>query len=189
MFTQAQFLTKEEQHIIHNESIRILEEVGVLFHSKKALRILEKNGARVDKDSGIAKTTNVPEATVRYRLKKLIDGNFIQIVAAANPIKLGFGIVASINIEAETKLTDHVIEELEKIKRVAYIVQMTSFPNVVIETYIESINELHNLLSQIEQIDGIIRADTSFIRKIARERFDFGTPSQKPESESNAGNP
>jgi len=42
MFTQAQFLSSEEQQIIHDESIRILEEVGALFHSKIALGILEK---------------------------------------------------------------------------------------------------------------------------------------------------
>jgi len=51
MFTQSQFLSPEEQQIIHDESIRILEEVGALFHSKKALGILEKNGARVDHES------------------------------------------------------------------------------------------------------------------------------------------
>ncbi len=57
MFTQAQFLSREEQLIIHNESIRILEEVGALFHSKKALDILAKNGAKVDPETNIAKIT------------------------------------------------------------------------------------------------------------------------------------
>jgi Lrp/AsnC family transcriptional regulator for asnA, asnC and gidA len=138
------------------------------------IRLLQNDGRTAS--SEIAKTTGVPEATVRYRLKKLIDRQFIQIVAAANPIKLGFGIAACINIEAETRQVNHVIEELEKIERVAYIAQMTSFPNVVVETYIESINELHDLLSQVEMIDGITRAETAFIRRIVRERFDFGTP-------------
>ena len=55
MFAQAQFLSEEEQQIIHIESIRILAEVGALFHSKKALNILEKNGAKVDRESNIAK--------------------------------------------------------------------------------------------------------------------------------------
>jgi trimethylamine--corrinoid protein Co-methyltransferase len=58
MLTQAQFLSKEEQQIIHNESIRILEEVGALFHSKKALGILAKNGAKVDIESNIAKISS-----------------------------------------------------------------------------------------------------------------------------------
>ncbi len=107
-------------------------------------------------------------------------------MAAANPIKLGFGIAACISIETESKRVDQVIEELEKIERIAYIAQMTTFPNVEIETYIETINELHTLLSQVEAIDGIIRVETAFIRKIARERFDFGTPKHPTEPNNGA---
>jgi trimethylamine:corrinoid methyltransferase-like protein len=66
MFTQAHFLSQEQQQIIHNESLRILEEVGALFHSKKALSILEKNGAKVDQESSIAK---IPAEMVNQALK------------------------------------------------------------------------------------------------------------------------
>ena len=148
------------------------------------IRLLQNDGRMAS--SEIAKTIKIPEATIRYRLKKLIDKEFIQIVAAANPIKLGFGIAACISIEAEIRKVDHVITQLEKIERVSYIAQMTSFPNVEIETYIETINELHDLLCQIEVIDGVIRVDTAFIRRIVRERFDFGTPRYLTESDEDA---
>jgi len=138
------------------------------------IRLLQNDGRMAS--SEIAKTISVPEATIRYRLKKLIDKEYIQIVAAANPIKLGFGIVACISIEAEIRQVDHVIGQLEKIDRVSYIAQMTSDPSIEIETYIETINELHELLSKIEVIDGVMRVETTFIRRIVRERFDFGTP-------------
>jgi Lrp/AsnC family transcriptional regulator for asnA, asnC and gidA len=144
------------------------------------IRLLQNDGRMAS--SEIAKTIDIPEATVRYRLKKLIDKEYIQIIAAANPIKLGFGIAACISIESEIRQVDHVISELEKIDRVSYIAQMTNFPNVEIETYIETINELHDLLSQIEIIDGVIRVDTAFIRRIVRELFDFGTPKYLKES-------
>lgn len=144
------------------------------------IRLLQIDGRMAS--SEIAKKTGVPEATVRYRLKRIIDRKYIQIVAAANPIRLGFGIAAVISIEAEVKRVDHVIEELEKIERIAYIAQMTSIPNVEIETYIETINELHDLLSKVEAIDGIMNVTTAFIRRIARERFDFGTPKHPTES-------
>jgi len=150
----------------------------------KIIRLLQNDGRMAS--SEIAKTIDVPEATIRYRLKKLIDKEFIQIVAAANPIKLGFGIAACISIEAEIRQVDHVISELEKIDCVAYIAQMTSFPNVEIETYIETINELHELLSQIEMIDGVNRVETALIRRIVRERFDFGTPKFLIESNNGA---
>lgn len=66
MYTQAQFLSQEEQQLIHNESIRILEEVGALYHSDKALNILEKNGAKIDRESKIAK---IPAEMVKQALK------------------------------------------------------------------------------------------------------------------------
>ena len=66
MFTQAQFLTPESQQLIHDESIRILKEVGALYHSDKALDILEKNGAEVDRDSKIVK---IPDEMIEEALK------------------------------------------------------------------------------------------------------------------------
>lgn len=154
----------------------------------KIIRLLQNDGRMAS--SEIAKTIDVPEATIRYRLKKLIDKEYIQIVAAANPIKLGFGIVACISIEAEIRQVDYVISQLEKIERVSYIAQMTSAPNIEIETYIETINELHKLLSQVEIIDGVIQVKTAFIRRIIRERFDFGTPKylNGPENDTNSNN-
>lgn len=75
MLTQAQFLSTEEQHIIHNESIRILEEVGALFHSKKALDILAKNGAEVDPESNIGKiSAEMVEEALKTAPKSFICG-------------------------------------------------------------------------------------------------------------------
>ena len=51
---QSQVLSTEEKKIIHNDSIRILEEIGVKFPSEKALGILEAGGARVDWDRQLA---------------------------------------------------------------------------------------------------------------------------------------
>ncbi|MBW1891621.1 MAG: trimethylamine methyltransferase family protein [Deltaproteobacteria bacterium] len=66
MQTASQFLSSEEQQIIHDDSLKILREVGALFHSDRALDILAKNGADVDKDSKIAR---IPEEMVAQALK------------------------------------------------------------------------------------------------------------------------
>ena len=136
--------------------------------------LLQKDGRMPS--SEIAKKTGVSEATVRYRLKKLIDGGFIQIVAAGNPIKLGFGIAANIGVYTESLHIEDIIAELKKIKRLSYIAQMTGEPAIELETFVESIEDLHQLLSQIENIRGIKSIETSFIRRIIRERYDWGTP-------------
>lgn len=44
----ARSLSEEEKHLIHQQSLRILSEVGVRVHGDKALPLLETNGAQVD---------------------------------------------------------------------------------------------------------------------------------------------
>ena len=61
------FLSQDEKHRIHKDSIKILSRVGVKFMSNKALKILEKNGAGVDYDTRIAK---IPEEMVDEGLKR-----------------------------------------------------------------------------------------------------------------------
>ena len=65
MGVQYQVLSEAEREKIHAESIRILEEIGVKFLSDKALKILSAHGARVDRDSKIAK---IPRALVDQAL-------------------------------------------------------------------------------------------------------------------------
>jgi trimethylamine--corrinoid protein Co-methyltransferase len=48
-------LSKEDIKKIHEAALKIMEEVGVKFPSKKALNILEEAGAEVDRNSMIAK--------------------------------------------------------------------------------------------------------------------------------------
>ena len=48
-------LSEEEQTRIHAESLRILSEVGVKFHGQRALPLLQRNGAKVDPDTRIAR--------------------------------------------------------------------------------------------------------------------------------------
>jgi len=52
---KSQLLSDEEKQQVHQETLRILDEAGVLYHSEKALKLLETNGARVDWDKKIAR--------------------------------------------------------------------------------------------------------------------------------------
>lgn len=51
---QSQLLSDNEKEQVHQETMRILLEAGILYHSEKALKLLEANGARVDWDKKIA---------------------------------------------------------------------------------------------------------------------------------------
>lgn len=60
------FLSEENREKIHLESLRILAEVGVRFHSKVALKHLEQAGARIDHQNRVAR---IDQSLVEQALK------------------------------------------------------------------------------------------------------------------------
>ena len=77
MITQAQFLSADEQQVIHEDSLKILWEVGALFHSDRALDLLAKSGAHVERDSKVAR---IP--------KEMVDILLTFIPASLAPVQL-----------------------------------------------------------------------------------------------------
>jgi trimethylamine--corrinoid protein Co-methyltransferase len=62
---QSQLLSDSEKEKVHQETLRILLEAGVLFHSEKVLKLLESHGARVDWEKKIA---HIPREIVEQAL-------------------------------------------------------------------------------------------------------------------------
>ncbi len=60
------FLNEREEALIHEQSVRILEKVGVKIHSRSVLKLLEERGAAVDHDAMIAR---LPERLVEDSLE------------------------------------------------------------------------------------------------------------------------
>ena len=51
----AQTITHEEQERIHQQSLQILQEVGIRFHGERAPQILRQHGIPIDPEDKIAK--------------------------------------------------------------------------------------------------------------------------------------
>jgi trimethylamine---corrinoid protein Co-methyltransferase len=75
----AQVLSKDEQIRVHEESLRILSEVGIKFLGHKAAPILKKGGAKVDDESKIAR---IPKEMVE---EALANAPRTFILGARNP--------------------------------------------------------------------------------------------------------
>jgi len=153
-----------------------------LANKKKALdsvdcqmiQLLQKDG-RIS-NTEIAKRIGISEATVRTRLNRLIEEEFIQIVAVSNPIKLGFDIVGNIRIHVEIKKMDKIIKELKKLKPLWFIVQTTGGTGIDTEFVVQSLDELNQLIFEnINKIDGIIKTETSLFLKYIKRQYDWGT--------------
>ena len=62
---QSQILSEAEKEKIHAETLRILWEAGVKYHSQQVLGLLEADGARLDHDAKIA---HIPKELVEHAL-------------------------------------------------------------------------------------------------------------------------
>lgn len=138
------------------------------------IQLLQKDG-RIS-NTEIAKSIGISEATVRTRLNRLIEEEFIQIVAVSNPIKLGFDIVGNIRIHVDIKKMDKIIKELKKLKPLWFIVQTTGGTGIDTEFVVKSLDELNELIfEKINRIDGIIKTETSLFLKYIKRQYDWGT--------------
>jgi len=138
------------------------------------IEMLQENGRL--SNTAIAKKLGVSEATVRARLNRLINEEYIQIVAVGNPIKLGFDIVGMMQFQIDISKVDSIIRELKKLKAIWFIVQTTGNIDIHAEFNIKSLYELNELINKkINKIDGIIRTETSLILDYAKRQYDWGT--------------
>ena len=138
------------------------------------IELLQKDG-RIS-NTEIAKRIGISEATVRTRLNRLIEEEFIQIVAVSNPIKLGFDIVGNIRIHVDIKKMDKIIKELKMLKPLWFIVQTTGGTGIDTEFVVKSLEELNELIfERINKIDGIIKTETSLFLKYIKRQYDWGT--------------
>ncbi len=64
---RTRFLERSEEELIHEQSLRVLQDIGVLIHSPSVLDMLASAGADVDRKAEIAK---IPEGMVKDALKK-----------------------------------------------------------------------------------------------------------------------
>lgn len=136
--------------------------------------LLQKDG-RIS-NTEIGKNLGISESTVRLRLKRLIEEEFIQIVAVSNPFKLGFKLTGNIYINVEMKKIHTVIEQLKALKELWYIILTTGTSNINAEFIVKDQEELHDLIyNRISKIDGITKLETSIIMKFKKRNYEYGT--------------
>lgn len=140
----------------------------------KIISILQSDG-RIS-NTEIAKALAVSEATIRSRIKRLMDEEIIQIVAVSNPLKLGFEITGDLYITVDMAKMENVIRALEGYKELWYIVATTGRYNLNAEFVVKNLEELHDLVyNRLSHIDGVQQVETAIIMKYVKRKYDFGT--------------
>ncbi len=138
------------------------------------VRLLQKDGRMPN--NAIAQELNISEFTVRRRLKRLLDGGTIRIVAVADPIDLGFEIAGNLKIRIDLKKTEQVLKELKKIDSLTWVALTTGGADVDADFVVRSLKEFQELIfKKISKIDGVLSTETSLMVDLVKDAYDWGT--------------
>ena len=128
----------------------------------KIIELLKENG-RVQNNE-IASRLSISEGTVRNRIKKLIESNFLYIKGLINPEMIPGKQLVIIGIRvSDSKKMEKVGLYMTSLKDVVSVNMTTGRFDLIIEIFIEPKNLLNFLSVELAKIDDMILSTESFV--------------------------
>ena len=84
----------------------------------KIIALLQEDGRA--SNAGIARKVGVSEGTVRRRLKRLVDDEFVRVVALLDPVKMGYASEALVGVQVDLDKVDQVADDLSELEEVTW---------------------------------------------------------------------
>jgi Lrp/AsnC family transcriptional regulator for asnA, asnC and gidA len=122
-------------------------------------QLLEQNARQ--SSTALAKHLGVSSATVRRRLKKLLDSGVLDIVAFRDPTKTGFPVLALIALNVEHGYLDSLLQQLSERKEIVWACSVTGRFDVMALAVFRSNEELASFLQKEQHgLQGIKDSET-----------------------------
>jgi len=120
--------------------------------------------------SEIAGRLGVSEGTIRQRYRRLVDAGVLQVVAVADPFKIGFSTMAMIGISVamqEGRSIEDIARDLVGYPEVSYVVMSTGSFDLIAEVITATHDEfVHFLTDRLHPTRGITRTETFMLLRV-----------------------
>lgn len=114
--------------------------------SRRIIAALEEDGRKTYREIG--RELEIPEATVRSRVAKLLEGDYIRITTVGNPLKLGVEVVAVTLIRVKPGCAEETANILAGYPNVRFVGTSFGSADIVIQTLHPSAQKLHQFIAQ-----------------------------------------
>lgn len=138
---------------------------------QEIIALLRLDGRMAFKE--IAKRLDIPEATARYRVQRLLQSGGIQITAWPNPAKLGVPHVLILYLTIKEGQTNAVAEQLTKMSEARFVAVTSGRCNIVADIYFGTHEDLLSFFSKLDQIQGILSYDSQIILKLLKAEYKY----------------
>lgn len=127
---------------------------------------LQEDGRR--RYTTIAKALGVSEGTVRQRVGRLRRRGVIQIVAVADPLELGFGVVATVGLRVRGRSIQDAARRIAELPEVDYLVIVAGSVDMLVEVVCRDSAHLLRLISEdLVRLPGVECTETfTFLKRV-----------------------
>ena len=125
----------------------------------KIIAMLQEDGRA--SNAGIARRVGVSEGTVRRRLKRLIQEEYIRVLALLDPGKMGFASEALIGVQVDPDKVDRVSADLSQLEEINWVSITTGSYDIFAWATLNSSEALGIFLrTKVGTIPGVRRTET-----------------------------
>ena len=125
----------------------------------KIISLLQDDGTATN--AGIARKVGVSEETVRRRLKRLIQEEYIKVVALPDPAKLGYESEVLIGVQADADKVDAVADALAEMDEINWVSVTTGSFDIFAWATLKSSEVLSDFLrKRVGVIPGVRKMET-----------------------------
>ncbi len=114
----------------------------------------------------IAKGLDISEATVRYRVSRLLEDKVIQVIGLVDPYQLGYDAPAMVGVSVEPTTLESAAVEIANFPEVSYLIMVSGEFDLMVEVMCRNRQELTDFLNQkLRLVKGVTRTQSSMILK------------------------
>ena len=125
----------------------------------KIIEILQEDGRA--SNAGIARRVGVSEGTVRRRLKRLVQEEYIQVVALPDPSKMGYQSQALVGVQVDPDKVDRVADALADLTEISWVAVTTGSYDLFAWATLQSAEALGIFLrTKVGVIPGVRHTET-----------------------------
>jgi Lrp/AsnC family transcriptional regulator, regulator for asnA, asnC and gidA len=137
---------------------------------REIVSALQRDGRRPY--SRMAADIGIGEGVVRYRVQRLERAGILQIVGIADPLKVGFDLMALIGVRVVPGRLNDVASHISTFPETSYVASLAGAFDLIVEVVCRDTGHFTHLLTQaIHHVEGVVSTESFLIMEIHKMAY------------------
>jgi Lrp/AsnC family transcriptional regulator for asnA, asnC and gidA len=137
---------------------------------RQLVSALQRDGRRPF--SKLAAEIGIGESVARYRVQRLERAGILQIVGIADPLKVGFDLMALIGVRVVPGRIKDVATSVSMLAETSYVASLAGAFDLVVEVVCrDTAHFTHLLTQQIHHVEGVVSTESFLIMEIHKMAY------------------